>query len=511
MVKHLGVVLRSSFDTEVRNQLHVKIDMKPKTEHQNFRRRQGSCKCSCEYPISRISYHSVSYSLSQTLSLSLCSSDRNSNSTIKQSITRLSQQARHTLQTLNLFASPSSMNNPVDLHDQLLSTRLFICTLFLSTVILLVYVSAATVMETVTDNDPSLQQYIRLYSTRSTTLSCPCSKISINYAQFAHVQYTMHPLCNSVFVTDRFRDDFFPTMRNTETYLSTSDLRGLGLQTFQSLSIFCQMANRTITQGLDRLKANQYVTATVTSAQLFHSQTQDAFDQFLYSITKGLLSTLRTVRDINHANALLSGRLTNYDVREMFRGRHSEFDIIIPVSAEYSGCKCTHSPTCVEPGFIYSDWPSSQKLFAVPGLYIGCYTIEAVLNSTVECFYNETCFNQFLSHLLGNSSMHILPLDRSLLVRSSVQSTIQQLIDYLMVEKWNFSFSFEDYYQQCHPKQCSYTYVTRNDAIYIVTTSFSLLGGLSTVLLVLVPFCVKQARFLIRRYRRNVSRMISVA
>ena len=399
----------------------------------------------------------------------------------------------------------------MDLQNQLLSTRLFICTLFLSTVILLVYASAGTVTKTVTDNEPSLQQYTRLYSTRSATLSCPCSKISINYAQFAHVQYTIHPLCNSVFVTERFRDDFFPTSKNTEISLSTSDLRGLGLQIFQSLSMFCQMANRTITQGLTRLNANQYVTATVTSAQLFQSQTRDAFEQFLYSITANLLSTLRTVRDMNHANALLSGRLTNYDVREMLYGRHLEFDIIIPVSTEYSGCKCTHSPTCIEPGFIYSDFPSAQKLFAVPGLYIGCYTIEAVLKSTVECFYDEVCFSRFLSHLIGNSSMRILPLDRSMLVRSSVQSTIQHLIDYLMVEKWNFSSSFDDYYQQCHPKECSYTYETRNDAINIVTTLLSLIGGMSTVLTVLVPLCVKQARFLIRRYRRKVTRVISVA
>lgn len=443
--------------------------------------------------------------------VSLCSSDRNRNSTIKQSITRLPQQARHALQTLNLFSSPSSANNPVNRQDQLLSTRLFICTLFLSSVVLLVYASAATVRKTVTVNTPSLQQYIHLHSTRSTTLSCPCSKISINYGQFAHVQYTIHPLCNSVFVTERFRYDFFSPLKNSEIFLSTSDLRGLGSQIFQSFSMFCQMANRTITQGLIRFNANQYVTATVTAAQLFQSQIQDAFEQFRYSITNDLLSTLRTVRDINHANALVSGRLTNYELGEMFLGRQQEFDVIIPVSAEFSGCKCTHSPTCTEPGFIYSDWPSSRKLFAVPGLYIGCNTIEAVLKSTVECFYDEICFSQFLSHLIGNSSMHILPLDQSLLVRSSVQSTIQQLIDYLMVEKWNFSSSFEDYYQQCHPEQCSYTYVIRNDAINIVTTLFSLLGGLSTVLTVLVPLCVKQARFLIRRYRRKVIRVISVA
>ena len=46
-----------------------------------------------------------------------------------------------------------------------------------------------------------------------------------------------------------------------------------------------------------------------------------------------------------------------------------------------------------------------------------------------------------------------------------------------MWSHWITRYSFEDYYHACHPTQCSYTRVAKNDAIDIITTLFSLMGG----------------------------------
>ena len=103
---------------------------------------------------------------------------------------------------------------------------------------------------------------------------------------------------------------------------------------------------------------------------------------------------------------------------------------------------------------------------------------QSALQSTLECFYNETCLSEF-RHFMGiDSSTDMVPPDRSLLFRFSIESTVQELVNQLMVETRNFSSSFEDYYDACHPKQCSYTRVAKNDASDVITTLFGLVGGL---------------------------------
>ena len=142
----------------------------------------------------------------------------------------------------------------------------------------------------------------------------------------------------------------------------------------------------------------------------------------------------------------------------------------------------------------FTDYPNSTILFFVPGIYTGCYIIESLLQSNLQCFYNQTCINQLLSYLLSSSSMNVTALDKSLLVRFLETSTIEELLNELMVEEWNSSIMYENYYNECQPTQCTYTHETKNNVIYIVTTLVGLIGGLITVLKLIVPRLVKIVR-----------------
>ncbi|CAF1255155.1 unnamed protein product, partial [Adineta steineri] len=55
------------------------------------------------------------------------------------------------------------------------------------------------------------------------------------------------------------------------------------------------------------------------------------------------------------------------------------------------------------------------------------------------------------------------------------------------------------YYNECQPSKCSYSYETKNSAIYIITTVIGLVGGLITVLKLIVPRAVRLIMFCIRR------------
>ena len=160
------------------------------------------------------------------------------NISIKERIARVPRQAWNAFQTLNLFPSSSpATDNEWDLNNQRLSTKIFLGILFLLTIILLIQESSISVTTVVSISHPSIAQYTHLYSTQSPTLSCPCSTISIDYLRLIRVQYTLHQLCRSVFVTEGFRHVF---LHATGVALF-SDFRALGAHTFQSFASFCRM------------------------------------------------------------------------------------------------------------------------------------------------------------------------------------------------------------------------------------------------------------------------------
>ncbi|CAF3388423.1 unnamed protein product [Rotaria sp. Silwood1] len=73
-----------------------------------------------------------------------------------------------------------------------------------------------------------------------------------------------------------------------------------------------------------------------------------------------------------------------------------------------------------------------------------------------------------------------------------------------MIEQWNRTITYESYFNACQPTQCTYSYTSRNDIIYILTTFFGLTGGLITILKFISPFIVKLEK---RVYERKISEL----
>jgi hypothetical protein len=87
--------------------------------------------------------------------------------------------------------------------------------------------------------------------------------------------------------------------------------------------------------------------------------------------------------------------------------------------------------------------------------------------------------------------MNITALDSSLPSQYFVNSTVEDLLNTLMIEEWNSTQLYDQYYDECQPIECTYTIETRNNVIYIITTMFGIVGGLITVLRCVVPQVVK--------------------
>ncbi|UJR24321.1 hypothetical protein I4U23_027288 [Adineta vaga] len=127
--------------------------------------------------------------------------------------------------------------------------------------------------------------------------------------------------------------------------------------------------------------------------------------------------------------------------------------------------------------------------------------MESLLESDLRCFYDDTCLSQLKSYKQMGVTLNTTALDKSLSSRYFENSTIQELVNQLMVEEWNSSIIYENYYNDCRPSQCIYTHPTKNSVIYIVTTLVGLIDGLTKALGLIVTRMVKIITFCIRKWR----------
>ncbi len=414
--------------------------------------------------------------------------------TVSGKILHLFARCKHYLTTLNIFPSVSTSTDEYELNTQRISTRLFLFIFIASLIILLFYNSLIMVQKTVKVETPSFTEYsdLNLNSAYNETLTCSCSKISINYGKFIRIEYTLHQVCSSIFVSQ----PWFKCLENipenlVQFGLPSLDFRASGKIAFQTLRSFCELINSTILDNRIQFYSNQYVSAFVIHQQLLNFQIESLTGQFRSSITNSFLLSLATIRDTTEANTLLSGRLINADM--MIRDGKQ---ILIYPLRYMDNCTCLTSRACIDKnGYSFFAYNlGSKPLFNVPEFYYGCYFIEALLQSSLKCFYNRSCVKELESHLMSSVPMTIIPLDASVPSNYSVNSVIEELVNNLMIEEWNVSMIYERYYNECQPAQCTYKIQARNNIIYIVITLVGITGGLITALKLIVPRVVKLVR-----------------
>ncbi|CAF1092898.1 unnamed protein product [Adineta steineri] len=401
----------------------------------------------------------------------------------------------------NLFPSVPPSTDEHKLRTQRISTRLYILLLILSTTILLLYTSLENVTTTVNIATPALPKYEQLYSKYSQTLTCPCQHISVNYERFLSIEYTLHQVCTSFFITD----DWISYISNIyrTTYFVVGDFRITGPYQFEALRAFCELVESTIDNSLIQFNSQQYITVSVTPSELFQLQTQSFIDQFKLSTTNTFLLSLNMIRKTIQGNVLLSGRQTNYQLHKV------NDSILRTTSRVYDNCICSLSNTCIDNSSLFNGY-GNLRVFNVTGFYVGCYTTEALLQSTLECFYNQTCIDTLQIYLSSVSPMYVTALNSSLSSQYSQDSTIEYLLNNLMIEEWNSTQMYDQYYNECQPMECTYTIETRNNILYVITILIGLIGGLTTVSKIFVPILVKIIVYCFRKWRNRVVPQISI-
>ncbi|CAF4968095.1 unnamed protein product, partial [Rotaria sp. Silwood1] len=129
-------------------------------------------------------------------------------------------------------------------------------------------------------------------------------------------------------------------------------------------------------------------------------------------------------------------------------------------------CNCVTSTTCQEPMRI------GPPDLVFPGLVVGCWPIDGLRMSTLECFYSSSCIELIINFLNYYTQMDgsppvdfvlptvptliVTPLNSSIPSRFPPNITIGKIIDELFIEQWFNKSIYENYFAACAPSACRY-------------------------------------------------------
>jgi hypothetical protein len=150
-------------------------------------------------------------------------------------------------------------------------------------------------------------------------------------------------------------------------------------------------------------------------------------------------------------------------------------------------------PWAAEPRSLLSMMtPQPPAVFVVPGMHVGCSPIDTILQGTLECFFDAVCLNttaRWISTLPPADWPKAL--DLSIPSNFSTNDTIATILKEQMVERWESEKNFSRYFSSCSPIECTYTFVRRNDLLFVLTALIGFFGGLMVVFRIAAPILVQ--------------------
>ena len=97
------------------------------------------------------------------------------------------------------------------IKDQILCTRIYLTIFMTAIIVLVIYSSSVRNLQQIDIENPTVEQYEKLYRLHRSTLSCPCQHVSVPRSTFTSVLSRNHQFCSSSFVQE---DGFLLTLKN---------------------------------------------------------------------------------------------------------------------------------------------------------------------------------------------------------------------------------------------------------------------------------------------------------
>lgn len=391
---------------------------------------------------------------------------------------------KQTIIELNLFEMKTNTENlDRQIKYQRVITRIYIILLIVILFVLTINTTLSSEVYIETLHNPNTTQFAYLKSTYASSVQCPCSNISITYKTFFEIQPEYHQMCISGLVSSEFLFDLgIANLFQREVVTTAYHVNGISL--FVLLATLCQHTQETIQVAYDLFLDYTYVTTQAITAEQFHSETDAIFLNWQTTTINNFVRTIQLIRAILHGNHL-AGAYSNAFV-DLSAGWNIFPSLLRLNSSFYYGqCNCMLSASCRSPLAVYDPTSTAADyVFDIPGLYMGCSRFEALLSSTLECFYNQTCIDRvnYYTFRWFYSTSNLRALNSSL---NSPNETIEFVINRMFVNSWIQNVSYENYYATCAPSMCTYEQIKIRSLVEIIIIVIGIFGGLSTGLKIL--------------------------
>lgn len=326
---------------------------------------------------------------------------------------------------------------------------------------------------------PSMKHYEVLNAEYESTLRCPCTRSQIPHKSFLTVNVTFHQICSSDLVKEPWL--LYLAQGFNSTILARSDFLVTASANFQLLSTLCDFAKTTTQNSINGFLNESFVTAEMVSNTRFLSEIDDETNQLKVKTTLLLSLSVQLLRGFVRSDAYMSSYALNW---YFWMKNLQSFEIFSSSPIIINGeCSCGSDKYCVDRNIFSS---------LVPGWVLGCSIVDTLLGSSLEAFYNQTWLDDLMKYINKNPqiSFQILnatAMDDSLTSRFQKNATIQSIFDELFAEQWSFNITYSDFYEQCAPMYCQYSFDSRRNAINIVSKILGLYGGLTVSLRFFVP------------------------
>ena len=375
----------------------------------------------------------------------------------------------------------------------------------LSIIILILYASLIDRPTTIRSQFPSLATYRHL-TTSEPTLRCTCSKIITSYSKFISLAPTYHPVCLSPFVIS-LPDPYYFLYSQVENVnwgmrLGTFDFRIASASLLSMFQTFCSVSHELVDDLLKAFLNKGYVNALLTREDELIARAQSFIITFQEQTPRSFNRLLQLIQDTTRGNQLLPASYTNSNITTD-SNNSIEIEWISPLK---ENCSCiTSTDSCVisfndfcdrvQLGNGGSCFPTRTGWITIDGLKIGCYIIEGTLRTTLECLYRPSCIQVIFRQIsitypdeVVEQLLTIPPPAAG--ARFQINTTLREIMKELMIEKWNSTVNYDGYFDECKPDVCIYTRMTKFDIAATITVVVGLLGGISVILKLLIPFFV---------------------
>jgi hypothetical protein len=311
---------------------------------------------------------------------------------IKIQLIRLFSKAKVSIIEINLFNNNS--RDPAEVRYGRSSTRLYLILLIGALTVLILYTSIAVHTIHTTIASPSQEQYEELELQYPNTLQCPCTVVTIPYKEFIHVAPVYHQLCESDFIQP-FWYESFPFSE----YGQFASILFVGSSHFRTLATLCDLANLTIVDENRRFSSTMLINAQAVSRNLFSSKADAIIDKFLDSTRAKFSNIMLLINTVIHVNQYITGLGTNSEVFI-----EATYPLLEPSGLNRSRIIVYSRNSFVGDRYMYCAQNAScdfTKLLGdsndiiAEGLRTDCWVVNSVLESTLSCWYNDSCIDRF--------------------------------------------------------------------------------------------------------------------